>query len=333
MLYGRKNCHLCKSVEEDLHSLQEKYQHQLTVIDVDDHPDLDAKYGLDVPVVTVGPYTVKAPIDRRTLEMTLGAARDRKMQLDNIAEKNYLKRKERANRISRGDRFSIWFSEHYMMVFNLFVLLYVGLPFLAPIFLKTGIDKPAMVIYRVYGGLCHQLAYRSWFLFGEQPYYPRKEAGLKHIQSFSEATGLDEDGVFDARNYLGSEIMGYKVALCQRDVAIYGAILFFGIVFVATRRRIKPLPFWLWILIGIIPVGFDGGTQIVSQVLAEPVFKFLQPVVNFLPLRESTPFLRTFTGFLFGFTTAWFGYPLVEEAMRDTRSLLVSKVARLEGSQ
>jgi len=190
-----------------------------------------------------------------------------------------------------------------------------------------------MVIYRVYGGLCHQLAYRSWFLFGEQPYYPREAAGLEHIQSFTEATGLDEDGVFDARNYMGSERTGYKVALCQRDVAIYGAILLFGIIFVATKRKIKPLPFWMWILIGIIPVGFDGGTQIISQVLAEPVFKFLQSFVSFLPLRESTPFLRTFTGFLFGFTTAWFGYPLVEEAMRDTRSLLVSKFARLEGFQ
>jgi len=187
------------------------------------------------------------------------------------------------------------------------------------------------MIYRLYGGLCHQLSYRSWFLFGEQPYYPRKAAGMDDILTFNEATGLDEEGVVEARNYTGSEKTGYKVALCQRDVAIYGAILLFGIIFVLTGRKIKSLPFWLWILIGMIPIGFDGGTQILSQLLAEPTFDFLQPLFGFLPLRESTPFFRTLTGFLFGFSTAWFGYPLVEEAMHDTRSLLVSKFARLEG--
>lgn len=330
LLYGRKNCHLCDVAEKELIDLREKFPHQLTIIDVDNHPDLRDKFGLEVPVVVIGPYTLKAPFTKKSLEMTLGAAIDRRRQLEDIGDRTYLKRKERSKRVSRSDRFSIWFSKHYMLVFNLFILFYVGLPFLAPVLLKTGIEKPAEIIYRLYGGLCHQLSYRSWFLFGEQPYYPREEAGLNHIHTFEEATGLDEDGVFEARNYLGSDQVGYKVALCQRDVAIYGSILLFGIIFVLTKRKIKPLPFWLWILIGIIPVGFDGGTQIVSQLLAEPIFEFLQPYFHFLPLRESTPFLRTLTGSLFGFTTAWFGYPLVEEAMCDTRSLMASKLARLE---
>lgn len=331
LLFGRKQCHLCKVAEEDLKSLQEKYPHQLTVIDVDDDIDLEKKYGQDIPVVKVGPYTVKAPFDRKTLEITLGAASDRKRQLEKIGDENYLRSSEKAGIISRGDRFSIWFSKHYMLIFNLFVLIYVGLPFLAPVFLKYGYETPATVIFRLYGGLCHQLSYRSWFLFGEQPYYPREAAGINHVHTFTEVTGLDEVGVFEARRFVGTEETGYKVALCQRDVAIYGAILLFGIIFVITGRKIKSLPFWLWILIGIIPIGFDGGTQIFSQLLAEPAFDFLQPIFGFLPLRESTPFLRTLTGFLFGFTTAWFGYPLVEEAMHDTRSLLAAKFARLEG--
>jgi hypothetical protein len=40
--------------------------------------------------------------------------------------------------------------------------------------------------------------------------------------------------------------------------------------------------------------------------------------------------MRTLTGFLFGFTTAWFGYPLVEETMADTRRYLEEKFARAE---
>jgi len=44
-----------------------------------------------------------------------------------------------------------------------------------------------------------------------------------------------------------------------------------------------------------------------------------------LPYRESTPLLRTITGFLFGFATAWFGYPMAEEAMRDTQQYMGMK--------
>jgi hypothetical protein len=35
------------------------------------------------------------------------------------------------------------------------------------------------------------------------------------------------------------------------------------------------------------------------------------------------------TGFLFGFLTAWFGYPMVEETMVDTRKLVEAKWQRL----
>jgi uncharacterized membrane protein len=303
----------------------------LTIIDIDDDPELVRRFGGEIPVIKVGPYTIKAPMDRQTLGVTLGAASDRKRQLEEIGDKAYKISKERAKRISKADRFTIWFSNHYMLVFNLFILIYVGIPFWAPILQKNGIEKPAYLIYRIYGGLCHQLSYRSWFLFGEQAYYPREAAGLDQTLSFHEATGLDEQGVFEAREFIGSDSLGYKVALCQRDVAIYGSILLFGVIFVLSGRKIKPLPFWLWILIGIIPIGFDGGSQIISQLLAEPLFEFLRPFFGSISLRESTPFLRSLTGFLFGFSTAWFGYPLVEEAMQDTRILLAEKTARLGG--
>ena len=92
------------------------------------------------------------------------------------------------------------------------------------------------------------------------------------------------------------------------------------------------MPFLTWILLGIVPIGLDGGTQVLSQVLTDPVLDFLDPISQFLPYRESTPFFRTLTGFLFGFTTAWFGYPLVEETMADARRLLVTKFTRLEKS-
>ncbi len=332
-LYSRENCHLCEQAEKDLAALQKKYPHELVVLDIESDPVLLKKYAVEIPVVEVGPYTLKAPFEKANLQMTLGAAADRKKRLAETGGKKYQKQVQRGRQISTGDRFSMWFSKHYLLVFNLFVLLYVGLPILAPVLLKAGAEKPAAAIYSLYGGLCHQLSYRSWFLFGEQPIYPRATAEIEGYLTFQEATGLDESGLWPARHYHGSEVTGYKTALCQRDIAIYGAILLFGIVFSLLGRRIKPLPLWAWLLIGMVPIGLDGVSQLISQFLSEPALSFLQPYFTFLDYRESTPFLRTLTGFLFGWTTAWFGYPLVEETMNDARQLLMSKFARIEQTQ
>jgi uncharacterized membrane protein len=329
-LFSRDDCHLCKQAERDLEILQVEYPHELFVINIDSDPSLFSAYDVDIPVVKVGPYTLKAPFDKKKLAVTLGAASDRKRHLEEVGGKSYEKRVKRAGEISTGDRFSMWFSKHYLLVFNVFVLIYVGLPFLAPFLLKAGAETPAAVIYKLYSGLCHQLSYRSWFISGEQAIYPREAAGIDGFLTFHEATGLDEHGLVDARNFLGTDFIGYKIALCQRDVAIYGAILFFGLIYGFTGRKFKPLPFLAWILIGIIPIGFDGVSQLLSQMLAEPTLRFLQPYLGFFPYRESTPFLRTLTGFLFGFSTAWFGYPLVEETMQDARRLLATKFARIE---
>jgi uncharacterized membrane protein len=141
--------------------------------------------------------------------------------------------------------------------------------------------------------------------------------------TYQQATGLSEasegSAQWAARQFVGNEAVGYKVALCERDVAIYGAILLFGVLFVLSGRRIRALPWYLWILIAIVPVGLDGLSQLFSQ-----------PPFNFFPYRESTPFLRVLTGALFGLGTAWFGYPLVEETMRDTRQVMAAKEARLK---
>ena len=58
------------------------------------------------------------------------------------------------------------------------MLFYVGLPLLAPSLMKLGAELPANIIYRMYKPLCHQFAFRSFFLFGEQPFYPLAEAGV-----------------------------------------------------------------------------------------------------------------------------------------------------------
>jgi hypothetical protein len=80
-LYTRKGCHLCDQVKTDLDSLQSTNPHRLIEVDIESDDALHAKYLEIIPVVEVGPYSLKAPITRQTLQMTLGAAADRKTQL------------------------------------------------------------------------------------------------------------------------------------------------------------------------------------------------------------------------------------------------------------
>jgi len=320
ILYSRQDCHLCEQAKADLESLQPRYPHQLTVIDVDSVPELRKAFGSDVPVVEIGPYTLKAPLTRQELTLTLGAAQDR---LRHIAQLDQDAERLGSTQWTKADRFTHWISNHYLALFNFIVILYLGLPVLAPVLMKAGLTAPANVIYRLYSNVCHQLAYRSYFLFGEQAVYPRAAAGLEDVLSLQQATGLDEGdeaaALQAARRYVGDEQVGYKIALCQRDVFIYGAILFFGLLYAATGRKLPPLPWYLWIAVGMLPIGLDGFSQLLSQ-----------PPLNFLPYRESTPFFRSLTGFLFGFTTAWFGYPMVEESMAEARQVLAAKLRRID---
>lgn len=323
VFYTREGCHLCDQALEDLNSLRDKYAFELIVIDIDDNENLQETYGMEIPVVKVGPYTLRAPFTASELAMTLGAAADRERHIDMVEKSPALEEVRKNAAWTFSDRFTYGLSKHYIAVFNVFVAIYLGLSFLAPVLMKTNATAPAGLLYRVYGLVCHQLSYRSFFLYGEQWVYPRAAAGLDDIQTYQQASlnneGSSPQDIFLARNFRGNETMGYKVALCQRDVAIYGAILLFGLLFALSGRRIPALPWYLWIIIGLVPIGLDGVSQLISQ-----------PPLNFIPFRESTPYLRVLTGALFGFATAWFGYPLVEETMAETRELMARKRAQIQ---
>ena len=320
LLYSRQDCHLCKQAEEDLASLQPVVPHRLKVIDVDSSRELQKRFGFEVPVVEIGPYLLRAPFGIQELRVTLSAAQDRENQIDKL---DGLPEDTPVGRWTAADGFTYWFSRHYVAVLNIFVLIYLGLPLLAPVLMKAGIETPARWIYRGYGLVCHQLSFRSFFIFGEQYAYPREAAHVDELLTYSQATGMGEEStvrdLYQAREFVGNSILGYKIALCQRDVAIYFGILLFGVLYALTGRRIPQLPWYLWLLLGVVPVALDGLSQLLSQ-----------PPLDFLSFRESTPFLRSLTGFLFGVSTAWFGYPIVEETMAESRRMMTRKRERLE---
>jgi uncharacterized membrane protein len=325
-LYTRAGCELCNQAEEDLKALQEVIPHQVVILDIDSDSSLRETFALEIPVVEVGPFRLKAPFSRQELRMTLGAAADRRSQLESINDKTFQVNTSRTQSINKEDKISYWISKHYLAIFNLFLILYIGIPFLAPIFKNVGWNTSANVIYKIYRPLCHQWAFRSFFLFGEQAYYPHAAANIPGVLTFEQVSGitdLNDPSRLQARVFEGNSLLGYKIALCERDVAIWGAMALFGVVYALTGRKLPKLHWLIWVLVGLGPIGLDGFSQLFSQIPSTVIH-------SFLPYRESTPLLRVLTGFLFGLTTAWFMFPLIEESMSDTRLLLTKKFAVLK---
>ncbi len=220
---------------------------------------------------------------------------------------------DRTGLVTAADQLVFLLSRHWLAVFNTLAFIYAGLPFLAPVLMHLGGRTAASFIYTLYSPLCHQLPQRSWFLFGPQVAY-----------RLPELMALAGDEVTDAfsSTFIGNETLGYKVAFCQRDAAIYGAIFVFGLLYGVLRRRwaIRPLPWWAYILMGLVPMGFDGGYQLLSYLLP-----LVLPGIS-LQAHETSPLMRVITGALFGWATVWLAYPHIQASMDDVRGSLEQRL-------
>lgn len=175
--------------------------------------------------------------------------------------------------------------------------------FLPPLFAKSGHTGIARVGYWIYRPLCHQKGYRSVFLFGDQRIYPLSAAvASPNTMSYEVVSENGQAIIQAAGEWIGNESAGYKIALCQRDLAILGAMIIFTAVYLIGGARIPRLPLWAWIVFGCLPMAIDGGSQYI------PLAFSLDG-----PFRESIWQLRVLTGFLFGFCTAWTAIPYLNE--------------------
>lgn len=185
-------------------------------------------------------------------------------------------------------------------------MMYLLFAFLAPVLMEFGYPHTSKLIYRIYSNLCHQYAYRSWFLFGEQAHYPIvRSNGALSLFDYFDVPQLEPEV---SREIIGNATAGYKVAICQRDVALYSALLLFSIIFFLTKKRIKQLPFLLWVLLAVLPIGVDGLLQLASS---SELFSITY---------ESTPLMRTVTGASFGFFSGWLLFPAIQHSITNEKS-------------
>jgi uncharacterized membrane protein len=231
----------------------------------------------------------------------------------------------------RANVFVLRLARNWLKVALIGLTIYVALPFIAPTLMKLGLDAPARAIYTIYTPFCHQLPFRTLFLYGEQPVYPRynvPNTGLRPFEDYavgaSQFDGLDIYG-FDidllnaGRTFYGNDEMGYKMTLCARDIFIYMALLGVGYIYSipTVRRHLRPVPLWLYVFLGLGPIGLDG----FSQLLSYPPFELWE-------VRETAPFFRVVTGAVFGAMTGWLGFPYLNESFEETRRVVEAKLRR-----
>ncbi|MCA9871473.1 MAG: DUF2085 domain-containing protein [Anaerolineae bacterium] len=204
-----------------------------------------------------------------------------------------------------GDRIVLFIARHWLAMANLALFTFIMLPFMAPILMRAGMTGAARIIYTVYVPTCHQLPDRSYFLFGDQTVYTLGELETAGV--------LPGTSILQRRKYIGDETIGYKVAICERDIAIYGSMVIGGLIFglLRKRRRVPNLPIGVYLLF-LVPIALDGFSQL---------FGF----------RTSNWFLRTITGALFGLATVWLAYPYVQESMDDIQLTTEQRLAQETG--
>lgn len=191
-------------------------------------------------------------------------------------------------RITYGmSRLLRWVSAHWLTMANLGFGALVGLPILAPVLYHWGYDGPAALIHAVFHPLCHQLPERSFFLFGPSVTY-----------SYDALAALLGQGSVPQR-WVGSPALGFKMAVCERDIAVYGSMVLAGIAF-NWLRRLRPLSVRQFLLL-IVPMAVDGGGQ-------------------FIGLWSSTWLTRVITGALFGVACIGLTYPYLEQGMSEVRA-------------
>jgi uncharacterized membrane protein len=218
---------------------------------------------------------------------------------------------------TRLERWTYRFNRHWILIFSIFLGVYAGLPFLAPVFMKLGWETPARAVYFIYSLLCHQLPQRSYFLFGSKVTY-----SLPEIQSAWQNT-LNP---LILRQFIGNSEMGWKVAWSDRMVSMFTSLLLFGMLWRPLRRWLKPLPWWGLILF-LLPMAVDGMSHLISDLYGIGQ-GFRDSNVWLAALTNNTlppgfyagdawgsfnSWMRLLTGVLFGLGIVWFGFPYLDD--------------------
>ncbi len=189
------------------------------------------------------------------------------------------------------------------------VLLYVLIPFLAPISFLYGFDAVGIGINEVYERFCHQRVERSVFLFGNEGakvhYTVNELKEIGYLPDINPNPTLNTYPQYFGHDYYGDENIGWKVPICIRDIALYGSLALSSLLLLIMYRRKKIVKVQKWVIFALlVPIVIDGLIQVLIAYLALDIFPMW-----FIDNWER----RIITGILAGLAISLFIIPLLVE--------------------
>jgi uncharacterized membrane protein len=154
-------------------------------------------------------------------------------------------------------------------------------------------DNDMGAAYAAFSLTCHQKLSRSLCIFNSADSY-----------WIGDCTPQEGEYITDSRDrsaiktkYNG--IVGVKMPVCARDVGLYTAMLIGGLLYPLARNLEDEVPPSIFLIIALVPIGLDGGVQIVSE-------------LGLLPfVYESTNLARLATGAIAGLAASFYAIPIL----------------------
>ena len=242
--------------------------------------------------------------------------------------------------LSRNQKIKLVQATHFLMR-NWLKILIVALgvlnilPFVAPILMKLGLQGPADFIYTLYIPLCHQMAQRSFFLFGEHTMYSPQELPVLLKGDFA----LD---MLALKAFNGNDTLGWKVAWSDRMVYMYGMSWFAVVFYYNFRERfqIKRINLILFVIL-LLPMAIDGASHVVSDLQGGVYGGFRYDngwlatlTNNTLPdsfyvgdkLGSFNSWMRLISGIGFGIGVVWLIAPILDESISRDAEIISQKL-------
>ena len=236
--------------------------------------------------------------------------------------------------IKTVDCATLYISRNWLIAFLVVYGVWVLTPITAPMLMQMGATGPANAVYLIYSLFCHQLPERSFFFFGPKPMYSLQEI----------ASVWPTDNAIILRQFVGNAGMGWKMAWSDRMISVYGGIWVAGIAYALTRRRIH-ISLLVWMLLGVLPLGLDGVSHMINDVVAgtsglgfRDTNAWLQVLTgNAFPasfyagdqLGSFNSWARWVTGTVFSVTTVFALFPVISTSMDETSKDAERQMARL----
>ncbi len=163
-------------------------------------------------------------------------------------------------------------------------------------------DNDMGAAYAAFSVTCHQKLSRSLCLFNDGEGYWVADCTPQEGRYVTTPADRSEVRV----SYDGA--VGLKMPVCSRDIGLYSAMLVGGLLYPLARRLEDDVPPAIFLILALVPIGIDGGIQIVSE-------------IGILPfVYESTNAVRLATGAIAGLAAAFYAVPILTNlALKDKK--------------